>query len=138
MIRLRSFARDERATSAAEFALVLPVMLFFLLGIIDVGRFMWYVSQAEFTLLAIRSEEARTVFREHRAMFEDQMVAVFAEVLDKLGRIPAIALEQLSEAAIALFLHALMQDAMGLSGLGVDELTDVVLPELVLGLSREK
>ena len=47
MIRVRSFLRDERATSAAEFALVLPVMLFFLLGIIDVGRFMWYVSQAE-------------------------------------------------------------------------------------------
>jgi len=45
--RGRSFLRDERATSAAEFALVLPVMLFFLLGIIDVGRFMWYVSQAE-------------------------------------------------------------------------------------------
>ena len=47
MIGLRSFGRDECGTSAAEFALVLPVMLFFLLGIIDVGRFMWYVSQAE-------------------------------------------------------------------------------------------
>lgn len=44
---LRSFARDENGVSAAEFALVAPIMILFLLGIIDVGRFIWDVNQAE-------------------------------------------------------------------------------------------
>lgn len=39
--------RDTRAGPAAEFALVLPVMLLFLLGIIDVGRLMWTWNRAE-------------------------------------------------------------------------------------------
>jgi hypothetical protein len=39
--------RCERAASAAEFALVLPLLLLFIFGIIDVGRFMWEVNQAE-------------------------------------------------------------------------------------------
>ena len=47
MIRLASFLRDRRGASAAEFALVLPVMLLFLLGIIDVGRYIWNVNQVE-------------------------------------------------------------------------------------------
>ncbi len=47
MIGLRSFLRDQRAASAAEFALVLPLVLIFLFGIIDVGRFAWEMNQAE-------------------------------------------------------------------------------------------
>lgn len=47
MSRARIFLRDERATSAVEFALVVPLMLLFLLGIIDVGRFIWNLNQAE-------------------------------------------------------------------------------------------
>lgn len=38
--------RDENA-SAAEFALVLPVAMAFLLGIIDGGRYMWEINRAE-------------------------------------------------------------------------------------------
>lgn len=44
---LRAFRRDQRGTSAAEFALVAPLMILFLLGIIDVGRFIWHVNEAE-------------------------------------------------------------------------------------------
>lgn len=40
-------AREEYAGSAAEFALVLPLLLIFLLGMIDVGRFMWEFNEAE-------------------------------------------------------------------------------------------
>lgn len=47
MIALRHFLRDPHAASAAEFALVLPLMLLFLFGIIDAGRFAWEINQAE-------------------------------------------------------------------------------------------
>ncbi|WP_435417891.1 TadE family protein [Parerythrobacter aurantius] len=42
----RRFLDDERG-SAAEFALVLPLAMAFLFGIIDAGRYMWQVNQAE-------------------------------------------------------------------------------------------
>jgi hypothetical protein len=47
MTGFSSFLRDQRAASAAEFAMVLPVMVLFLLGIIDVGRFAYEINQAE-------------------------------------------------------------------------------------------
>lgn len=37
----------RRAASAAEFALVLPLLLLLLFGTIDIGRFMWAVNEAE-------------------------------------------------------------------------------------------
>lgn len=41
------FVSDESGGPAAEFALVLPLALLFLFGIVDVGRFMWEYNQAE-------------------------------------------------------------------------------------------
>jgi Flp pilus assembly protein TadG len=38
---------DEDGGPAAEFALVLPLALLFMFGIIDVGRYMWAYNQAE-------------------------------------------------------------------------------------------
>lgn len=43
----RLFLKDQRASTAAEFAMVLPLALMFLLGMIDVGRFMWTVNKEE-------------------------------------------------------------------------------------------
>lgn len=45
--RLAHLVRDTRASSAAEFALVLPLLIIFLFGIIDVGRLMWTWNRAE-------------------------------------------------------------------------------------------
>ncbi|HKR16229.1 MAG TPA: TadE/TadG family type IV pilus assembly protein [Rhizorhapis sp.] len=39
--------RDKKAASAAEFAMVLPLLLIFLLGMLDVGRLMWTWNKAE-------------------------------------------------------------------------------------------
>lgn len=43
----QKFIRDEHGGPAAEFAMVLPILLIFLLGTIDVGRLMWDWNRAE-------------------------------------------------------------------------------------------
>ena len=43
----RGLIHDRGGASAAEFALVLPLLVLLLFGIIDVGRWMWTFNQAE-------------------------------------------------------------------------------------------
>lgn len=47
MIGLRSFLRAQSGATAAEFAMVLPVALLFMLGTIDVGRYFWIMNELE-------------------------------------------------------------------------------------------
>lgn len=44
---IRLVLRDTTAGSAAEFAMVLPLLVIFLIGIIDAGRLMWTWNEAE-------------------------------------------------------------------------------------------
>jgi len=46
-MRLRWIIRDSGGASAVEFALVLPLFILFLLGIIDVGRWLWTYNHLE-------------------------------------------------------------------------------------------
>lgn len=47
MSRLLLLHRHQGGASSAEFALVVPLLILFLFGMIDVGRFMWEYNQAE-------------------------------------------------------------------------------------------
>ena len=47
MTRIKKFFANDDGGPAAEFALVLPLALIFLFGIIDVGRYMWEINRAE-------------------------------------------------------------------------------------------
>jgi Flp pilus assembly protein TadG len=44
---IRALLRDRTGASAAEFALVLPLLILFLFGIVDVGRWLWVYNEAE-------------------------------------------------------------------------------------------
>lgn len=44
---VRRLLKDRSGASAAEFAMVLPLLLLLMFGIIDVGRYMWSVNRAE-------------------------------------------------------------------------------------------
>lgn len=49
---LQRFARDERGVSAVEFALCVPVLLFSLLGVVDLGNVVYQRSDMESALRA--------------------------------------------------------------------------------------
>lgn len=96
----------------------------------------WYLIQTEFVLLALRNEEARAVFAAHHQTFHHQLVEVIGDVIARLGREPVIPLEQVTETAVALYLHSLAQEHLGAGSLGPRELVEVVIPQVLLGLSR--
>jgi len=47
MVTLRTLLKDNNAASAAEFGLVLPLLMLLLFSVIDAGRFMWEYNRGE-------------------------------------------------------------------------------------------
>jgi Flp pilus assembly pilin Flp len=45
--RLRHLLHNQHASTAAEFALILPLVTLFIFGMIDVGRYMWTANKSE-------------------------------------------------------------------------------------------
>ena len=95
----------------------------------------WYLIHTEFVLHALRNEEAREVLGEHSRRFRAELVDVIGDVLARLDRRPTIPLEQVTETAVALYMHSIAQEHLGEQTLGPDELLGSVLPQLVLGFS---
>jgi len=90
---LIALIRDRRGASACEFALVLPLLLLFLFGIIDAGRFMWEYNRAEkATQVGVREAVVTDVIAP--GLVSEQYVGqtVGGTTLTQGDRIPAAAL----------------------------------------------
>ena len=93
--RLR-LARDCRGASAVEFAIVLPLLLILIFGVIDGGRFLWEVNRAEkATQVGVRMAVVTNVLAPG-LISEDYTVAGTGRPAVKAGElIPASALGRL-------------------------------------------
>lgn len=96
----------------------------------------WYLIHTEFVLYALRNEEAREVLGEHGRRFRAELVDVISDVLLRLERRPVIPVEQVTETAVALYMHSIAQEHLGEQTLGPTQLLGSVLPGIVLGLSE--
>jgi len=93
---LRDLARHSGAVSSVEFAMVLPLLLILLFGMVDTGRFLWEVNEAEkATQVGARMAVVTNVLS---AGLRDEDYAgktVNSKVLKAGDRIPAAALDAL-------------------------------------------
>jgi AcrR family transcriptional regulator len=98
----------------------------------------WYVIQTEFTLLALRNDSAKQLLQSQRARLEGEMREAISDVVHRLGREPTCTVEQLAETVVALYLHSLGQEGLGFGSIDSRQLVEDVLPQVVLGLTRER
>ncbi len=98
----------------------------------------WFRLHQEFTLLAVRHDDARRLFLGHVEQFEGRMQELFSRILALLGREPTTDIAQLSEALMALYLHSLGTEQLGAGRLDQRSLVADLLPQLLLSLSRPR
>ena len=98
----------------------------------------WFRLHQEFTLLAVRDEEARHLFLAHVEEFEGRMQALFSRILGLLGREPISDIASLSEALMALYQHSLGTQQLGAGHLTPEVLVGDLLPQLLIALSRPR
>jgi hypothetical protein len=93
---LRRFAGDQHGT-VAEFALVLPVALLFLLGVVDAGRYLYEVNRLEkATQMGARFAVVTDPVANELAGYSFVGVTVDGSPLTQGDRIPASALGQIT------------------------------------------
>ena len=97
----------------------------------------WYALQTEFTLHALRDEDARQLFQAHRDRLDGRMQEAIHDVVRRLGREPLVSIELVTETAVALYLHSLGQQGLGFGSLDPRQLVESVLPQVILALTRE-
>ena len=98
----------------------------------------WYALQTEFTLHALRDDSARELLRQHRDRLDGRMQQAIHDVVHRLGREPIVSMELVTETAVALYLHSLGQQGLGFGVLDPHQLVETVLPQVILGLTRER
>lgn len=98
----------------------------------------WFLIHSEFTLLAVRDEEARRRYASYGDRFRDAIGALVARVLTLLDREPVVDPDELGDALVGLYLHTLGNEHLGTDHLDPARLVSDVLPHLVLGLSRPR
>ncbi|GAA1924571.1 TetR/AcrR family transcriptional regulator [Nocardioides marmoribigeumensis] len=98
----------------------------------------WFRLHQEFTLLAVRDEEARSLFLAHVEEFEGRMQRLFERILGLLGREPISDIASLSEALMALYQHSLGTQQLGAGHLTPEVLVGDLLPQLLIALSRPR
>ncbi|WP_114226882.1 MULTISPECIES: TadE/TadG family type IV pilus assembly protein [Sphingomonas] len=93
MVSRRALYRDENGSGAAEFALVLTPLLIVLFGMIDTGRYLWTVNEAEkATQVGARVAAVTTPLVQEISSTNYIGTTVGSTVLTQGDRIPAAAL----------------------------------------------
>lgn len=62
----------------------------------------WLVLQSEFTLLALRDDAARELLNETSGQLRSELAEMILVVLDRLGRRPVLAVDQLAQVVVGL------------------------------------
>lgn len=86
----------------------------------------WLVLHNEFTLLALRDEEARDLLAEFSQQMRGEIVELIGDVLTRLGRRPTLPVAQVAEIVLALQSHGQMLTSLGDTRLGAEVAWDGV------------
>ncbi|MDP3967605.1 MAG: TetR/AcrR family transcriptional regulator [Nocardioides sp.] len=107
-----------------------------ILGTITPSDRAWFLLHEEFTLHALRHEEVRSAYVATEQAVRSEVDEVLGAALTRLGRRPALPLTQISETLVALYLHGLGTEHLGVGGISLDTVLGEVLPRVLLGLSE--
>jgi AcrR family transcriptional regulator len=95
----------------------------------------WFVLQTEMMLFSLRDDQARRAAGEQIHLLDNQLRALIAEVLKRLGRVATVSEDILAQALMAAFMHSLASRVLHPDSDTADELLENLVPQLLEGLS---